>query len=310
VVRSKLVNNRIINYSLVFAKKKGEIMQELPKELANDPIYNTMSSQSVILPDYENPAISRKFAPENNPVKTFNVYYSRDQYVEVDSDKVSQNKELFAQLVDKLDDQLSQEDMMKIIKTIRERFGVDISTASKRNKENTRNGKAHKENKTPFDEELEQLLESYSEKKHTPKKKLNLQKNKAFSNKTSIIKKRKSIKAIFHLEDFDITTKYEKIRIGDFVLSNKKRKFLAVIERKNKSTGIRIKPSVINKLIALELPRINICVKLEPIVFEFDISKKYKCIIFIISEIIKNNKNRIKDSLQQEEPPPIDLRQD
>jgi len=278
-----------------------------PIEPPLNEAYQTMAMRGDVLPDYDDPEVARKLGPIGNPVKTFKLYYDTDRYIEVDLDKIHLSPQVFNELTNKLNEETRQEDVSKIVETIRRLFGVSSNNNILNN--NKKAGKKDEsslnESDYDLDKEIEKILKSHQIIQSPVARKQD--KSKPTIIKKSKIKaprvRRKGVIVTFKLEDLNINTIYEKIRIGTSYLSDKKFKFLVAIERRNKLNTINIKPSIITKLMYLIIPKYKMLVTLKPFIFEFNLSKKYRCIIFIINRIIKkgNSKNTVGNSTDENE---------
>lgn len=279
-----------------------------PIEPPLNEAYQTMAMRGDVLPDYDDPEVARNLGPIGNPVKTFKLYYDTDRYIEVDVDKIQNSPQVFDKLTNKLNEETKQEDINKIIETIRRLFGVSSNSvfeANKKLKKESKKSESSSEGSNDLDREIEKILKSSqtipnligkSAAKNNKRVDIRNSKVRVKSTKT----KRKRVMVVFKLEDLNINAIYEKIRIGTSYLSDKKFKFLVAIEKRNRLNSVNIKPSIITKLMYLVIPKYKMLITLKPFIFEFNLSKKYRCIIFIINKILKKNdgngKNPINNS--------------
>lgn len=296
-------------------------------------VYETMKMGADVLPEYDDPKIANKLSPHSeNFKKTIRLYFDREEFTEIDWEAVKKNINLFNNLINDLEDN-NEEKNAEIKRKVKDLFGknnvVKSSAAISKSKDDSLSSELPQNStRELISSKISKFLKPINANKRFGNKKKNvkekhfddistnndqlellimksdeLKKKKQSKNKrqTKENKRKNSIKIILHMEDCSLHLVYKKIKIGYSVWANNKIYFLAAIEERDKETGITIKPSIINKVLHLEIPTKKLFIKLKPVIFMFDISKKYKCTIFLINKIITKEKKKVSDnSLSQE----------
>lgn len=256
--------------------------------------YSALQRNSYVLPDYEDPETARQHSPQQTYKHSIvDLHLSQDnidEYVRVDWSKVLQNEQLFYNLLNKIekcsetkDEELKEE----LIQKLKLHFGPNKSVTGK---------KVKKINM----KDLEGWLDTKQQK---PKSKKKIQEEEIDNSHVRIRKKfqknfikirKKPIRVVFHLEDINFSIISDRLSFGTATILKRKEKFIILLESLKKSSQIKLKPSIVEKLEYISIPKKKLTIFVKPIFLSFRISRKYRYLIFIIDKLLSADKNQTK----------------
>jgi hypothetical protein len=247
------------------------------------------ATDSVVLPDYNDPTTSRN---ELNKLKNkaTKLYLSLTESVDVDWKKVNENPDLFNELIDLLDQYDSPETKdekakQETINKIKRYFGVNSTEPVPKPSKTKDVTPSKKRTKKPSS--IDDLLLNNSNSKKTSTK------------NTAIIKLPVSKeKVIFKLNDVDIALVVDQVIFGKTNLNDQEIPFIVLFEKKNRN-NIKLKAAALSQNLILKFPKRKLIVSIKPLVFSFPISE-YLCRIFLIKKIIDLNERKQVNNNEEE----------